>query len=203
MNASFEILMAYTSAGLLWGFWHYFCKPQRADVYRQRLFEIRQELFDLARSGAVDFSHPAYTKLRYLMNGMIRFAPRATLPSLLVARVAMHGSSSNPMGEWKACVATLPGPVQDSLRKLHHRMFDAYLRHLFGGSFLLQALALAYLVKTAISRSSSPHRSDPALTYHHARHRAARKANAEVIEQRIFQIEHEQQRNGQRRAFAS
>lgn len=47
-------------------------------VARQRLFEIRDSLFDLAQAGVLDFTDPAYQQARNDINAMIRFCHVAT-----------------------------------------------------------------------------------------------------------------------------
>ncbi len=57
-------------------FWLY--RDYRIDLFRQRLFALRDELFDLARSGAISFDDRAYGLLRSTLNGFIRFGHRLT-----------------------------------------------------------------------------------------------------------------------------
>ncbi len=65
-------------------FWLY--RDYRIDLFRQRLFALRDELFDLARSGALPFDHRAYGLLRSTLNGFIRFGHRLTfIPVALLA----------------------------------------------------------------------------------------------------------------------
>src|SRR3989442_11092837 len=71
---------------LILAFW--FWRDYRIDSLRERLFELRQELFDCAAMGVVPFDHPAYTDLRNIMNGMIRFAHKTTFLRLLLAVTA-------------------------------------------------------------------------------------------------------------------
>jgi len=49
------------------------------DSFRQRLFGLRDELFDYAAVGNIEFAHPAYAMLRSTMNGYIRFAHKTTV----------------------------------------------------------------------------------------------------------------------------
>ncbi len=51
---------------------------QRIDILRQRLFALRDELFDFAMDGYVRFDDPAYQLLRDLLNGTIRYAHNLT-----------------------------------------------------------------------------------------------------------------------------
>ena len=49
------------------------------DGVRQRLFESRDELFDLAMAGEISFDDPAYKFARNRINAHIRFAHRASI----------------------------------------------------------------------------------------------------------------------------
>ncbi len=56
-----------------------------ADILRQKLFEIRDELFDLASEREdFTFDSPAYRELRNTLNGMIRHAHFITWPRFLI-----------------------------------------------------------------------------------------------------------------------
>src|SRR5882672_8095868 len=75
VSASLHLTLALL---LLWVLLFHFWRRYRVDSLRERLFELRGELFDYAAAGDVSFSDPAYTRLRMLMNSMIRFAHRFT-----------------------------------------------------------------------------------------------------------------------------
>ena len=56
----------------------------RLDDYRQKLFLLRDELFDLALDRQIDFAHPAYRFLNLRINSLIRYAHKTKLVSLLI-----------------------------------------------------------------------------------------------------------------------
>src|SRR6266540_2513914 len=79
-----EIVVFTLSVSLIWfGYFNLF-KRYTVDVFRQKMFELRDALFDEAASGTVAFDHPAYTILRYTMNGFLRFGHRISLFELIV-----------------------------------------------------------------------------------------------------------------------
>ncbi len=53
------------------------------DSFRQRLFEIRDNLFDYALENKIPFSIDVYVRLRMAINARIRYAHRITLIDLL------------------------------------------------------------------------------------------------------------------------
>ena len=62
-------------------------RSYRVNTLRDRLFELRSELFELARGGGFGergFSDPVYLRTRRMLNGAIRYAHRFTLFRLLV-----------------------------------------------------------------------------------------------------------------------
>lgn len=71
---SVRLVHIVVSALVLWfvstGPWRWSCQER----YRQKLFSVRDELFDLARNGTVAFTDPAYVALRAYINSMIRFS---------------------------------------------------------------------------------------------------------------------------------
>lgn len=72
---------ALTIIGLLFIFWFLYGPWQRfiVDVIRQRLFEIRDCVFDEAANGKIAFDSQEYMEFRNILNGMIRMAERATV----------------------------------------------------------------------------------------------------------------------------
>lgn len=51
------------------------------EQYRQRLFRIRDDLFNAAHSGEISFDDPGYHALRYMINGMVRYAHKTSATS--------------------------------------------------------------------------------------------------------------------------
>jgi hypothetical protein len=68
--------------GVFYGPWQAIC----TDWARQIIFESRDELFDMARSGQLDFNSNEYRTIRKSLEGLIRYAH-----DLTIIRVAMHG----------------------------------------------------------------------------------------------------------------
>src|SRR5262245_46489095 len=80
------VLLSLGSLLLLWVgvFWLY--RDYALDRFRQRVFALRDEMFDDARKGVISFDDHAYGMLRTMMNGAIRFAHLLTIAQLLVGR---------------------------------------------------------------------------------------------------------------------
>jgi len=131
-------------------------RTYRVDALRQRLFALRDELFDYATSGAISYDDPAYWNLRLLMNGMIRFAHRLTFPRLLLA-VVVNSLWPDPclmklLTDWQKKIEALPNP--ETRMKLHEfncRMNDMLLRHLVTGSPTFMILLVCFAVAAMVS----------------------------------------------------
>ncbi|MDQ4044047.1 MAG: hypothetical protein M3173_01160 [Chloroflexota bacterium] len=69
----------------LWYLWVFLYREYRVDLFRQRMFAVRDQLFADAAAGIIPFNSPAYGVVRTTMNGFIRFGDRLTLASLLIS----------------------------------------------------------------------------------------------------------------------
>lgn len=54
------------------------------DWFRDQMFKLRDEFFDAASDGLIDFNHPAYGTLRIMMNGLIRYCHKLSLLNVLL-----------------------------------------------------------------------------------------------------------------------
>lgn len=73
---------------------HYY-KKYCVDAYRQEIFKIRDELFNFAAEGGIDFSHPAYAMVRTYLNGTIRFTEHLSLVRMITANVVLKRHASH------------------------------------------------------------------------------------------------------------
>src|ERR1019366_1144637 len=75
----------------LWVLTMHSYRSYTVERHRLRLFEIRDELFDLARSGELRFSDEPYTLLRSMINGHIRFGNRTDFLFMFFVGLAVRG----------------------------------------------------------------------------------------------------------------
>src|SRR5437762_3023113 len=105
----------------IWLLYCWFYRDYRVDLFRQRLFKLRDSLFDYAESGQVSFDHPAYGMLRSTLNGFIRFGHRFGFLQILifVFRIrAVDLAAAGEMGfqaKWATLIHDLPAPVREKL----------------------------------------------------------------------------------------
>lgn len=79
-----RIIEFFLLASAFWFGWTFLYKDFRTDAFRQDLFKLRDELFDYAAEGKIQFDHPAYGILRIQINGAIRFAHQLSFVRLLL-----------------------------------------------------------------------------------------------------------------------
>jgi hypothetical protein len=118
------LLTAVASTLSLLGIWLLYCwfyRDYRVDLFRQRLFKLRDSLFDYAESGQVSFDHPAYGMLRSTLNGFIRFGHRFGFLQILIFVFRIRADDLEAAGEmgfqakWTTLTRDLPAPVREKL----------------------------------------------------------------------------------------
>jgi hypothetical protein len=117
-----------TGAGLLFLAWQKHLWDQHfVEVTRQRLFEVRDRLFDEAAS-AGKFDSPAYQATRLLINGQIRYAHKNTFGRLLIGnflRQALSVRSASTALPVAMRILLDSEADSDFNKKLHRAQADA------------------------------------------------------------------------------
>jgi hypothetical protein len=136
---------------LLW-FLAFFCwRSYRLDALRDELFQVRNELFDYAATGAVSFDDPAYWLLRQRLNGLLRFAHTVSFGRVIISVTAM---STSPEGlrrmrtsseRWRAELEHVGKGVREKLLAFESRAGEVVAKHLITGSPILICTVLPYL----------------------------------------------------------
>ena len=76
MEAAVSVVHFVFGALCLFVLWHLGIRPYLLDRFREELFIIRDDLFDYAAEGHIDFDDPNYGAVREWLNGSIRLAHR-------------------------------------------------------------------------------------------------------------------------------
>ena len=138
----------------LWVLYFWLYRDYRVDVFRQKMFAIRDELFDDASAGLLPFDHPAYGMLRSTINGYIRFAHRMTflqsLLYLLMSRERPRDVETSFGGRWERASADLSGDVREALDRYIQRMHGEIVKHLIFGSPVILALLFLLTLGTVV-----------------------------------------------------
>lgn len=148
-------LSTVVSLALLWVLVYWFYRRYRVDQFRQRMFALRDQLFDFARSGEIQFDSPAYGILRTTMNGFIRFGERLGFISLMLgsremSRHRLPKDREFP-AQWARATEHLPPETREQLNRMVVQMHDMVVEQILLSSPLL-LLTLLPLVAWFIVR---------------------------------------------------
>lgn len=89
MNEVITTLISLLSIAFLVVLLFWFYKDYRTDVLRQKMFKLRDSLFDEASCGKIDFNDDSYVMIRSAINGFIRFGHRLSLAEVLLLSMAL------------------------------------------------------------------------------------------------------------------
>jgi hypothetical protein len=76
----------------MWIFFYWGFRDYRLDLCKQRILELRGELFDMAHEGKLTFDDPTYITFRRVLDGGVHFCHRLRLLDILM----FHVFASNP-----------------------------------------------------------------------------------------------------------
>jgi hypothetical protein len=133
----------------------HFIPSYRLDSFRQRMFSVRDEMWDYAAAGNISFDDPAYLLLRKLMNGLIRYGHQLTIFRAMMTTLKWHlfghAPELNWQKKWGIALAGITDPlVREQLESFHYRAISIAMKRLIGGSPLLLLLLLVVSVWKAI-----------------------------------------------------
>jgi hypothetical protein len=129
-----SLLLAWVAIFICW-------RGYRTDKYRDQLFALRNDLFDYAARGGVDFAEPAYGILRNTMNGLIRYGDRLSFFKYLLGVVA-QSANPNPIYEgmfrrWLLAVNRLDSDQQQKLAAINLQLNYIVVSNMVAGSPVL------------------------------------------------------------------
>lgn len=147
---------------LLWILFFWIYRDYRLDLFRQKLFSLRDDLFDMAIEGKISFDDPAYGMLRSTINGTIQFGHQLGFLDLLCMVLLRRRNSvdenlaSRFNQKWMAACNTFDAETNDRLRSIRYRLHFAIIEQIVFTSFLLMASIVALvailLMKTVAKR---------------------------------------------------
>lgn len=150
------------SFALIWILFFWCWRDYRLNRFRQELFSLRDELFDIARSGDIAFTHPAYQVLRTTINGTIQFGHKFGIVDLLacltisVPEILQKESVRSKFSE--QC-SELDDKTKTRMQNIYDRMHVCIVEQVILTSFALMSavalfagLILLNSVKSAVMR---------------------------------------------------
>jgi hypothetical protein len=87
MQNSIYLLSWVAGLCAVWFLWSLGIKPMVLDFFRERLFELRFQLFRLGMNGEIDFANDTYRTLETLLCGLIRFSHRITFLTYIFSAI--------------------------------------------------------------------------------------------------------------------
>jgi hypothetical protein len=150
---SFSLLVITAAvAGIAISAWVLFYEYPRSAIERTRneLFSLRDELFDLGQKGEIPFDSDAYTILRGLLNGMIRYAHDISGTQLIATQLIRSKSatqySEQIKSRWKKAQSALPAKSRSEAGRIMSRATDAMFGLIVGRSVLLSTLLSVIII---------------------------------------------------------
>jgi hypothetical protein len=153
MNASYYLAGIPVTLLGLWFLWNYGWQGYLISRFRDRLFEIRSELFLLCVEGNLEFNGIVNSGLRFRLNALLRFARGVSFLSLVIAAVTERRTDeSDPYIErWERAADQLPEPTKLKVRELERYMLASFASHIVWSSMVLAPLALIVKLSGAIA----------------------------------------------------
>jgi hypothetical protein len=131
-------------------------RTYRLDAFRHKLFFLRDELFNLCRSGELPFDDRANRKLRWALDGTIRFAHKLTLIRLILTMLGQRFRPELRLKgiDWHSVTAHLPEHVKEKVDGIRAKMAMLVIWHIISGSpitlILLVLVILGWTIKNGI-----------------------------------------------------
>jgi hypothetical protein len=144
VNVDDEVALLILCCAIAWLIFLFYNLWSRlvVDRMRQRLFESRDALFDMAANGEIPFSNPVYLTLRHRINLMIRFCHLYKFGNLLAITLMLRGRSEHPF-RFETTLKQIEDPrLRDKLRSIHRRTLITVLNGAVGRSALLLSVFL-------------------------------------------------------------
>lgn len=113
--ATFIVLLLVLGAWF-YGPWQTLC----VDWARERMFEARNAIFDMAASGDLEFSSPEYRKIRRRIEGTIRFSHRISWPTIVLLYFGFRNvMAQRPQASMSELVGRLPNEALQTRVRRH------------------------------------------------------------------------------------
>ena len=145
MTALETVMLLVSLAIVIYGPWQTYC----TDAARQTLFEVRAELFDMARGGELSFESEEYRAIRKALNQNIRYAHVLTIWRFLnvIGFLRKHGLLEQKSELTRAIDSIEDDNLRAKVADLAHRSATANIQMMAAKApaFILLLLGFVFL----------------------------------------------------------
>ena len=150
INAIISIVSIFGFFMFFYGPWQQHC----TDVARQRLFKIRDDIFDLGIDGQLDFSSTDYKIIRSDIEALIRYAHHISVPRFIFYKLFMPPVITTNDRSLHSAIEQINNPeLHNTLLKHEKEVHKTIVRLMGQRSLPIVLLTLAGLLVRIVSRS--------------------------------------------------
>jgi len=148
-NYLLMFLITVNLVALIGLWWLYFVgfRNHAGDLTRQRLFVIRDRLFQEAQSGVISFNSAAYKLTRITLNGTIRFVHELSLLRFLLILISKMGDDRYIRlfaKKREKAISALPKAGREAVNKAIAEMHWVILAHIYHTSLFARTMFLPF-----------------------------------------------------------
>lgn len=150
--STFYLTVTVTALCGIWIVWEFGFKSLFLDAFRSRLFELRAELFAMAKEGKLSFDDEAYRVIELVLNGSIRFAHRLSFLSYIMSSLENHRAKRDDRDyvdfsqQIALKVSRLSPAAQTELLSILVKLRSALALYLVATSLIFKVAMCIYLV---------------------------------------------------------
>lgn len=154
-----QVLSIGLSFCAIWFCLFYLYRDFAADLFREKMFDLRAQFFEEAERGLIEFDHLAYGLLRSTMNGFIRYAHKLTLMDCLIIMLITRRKAETVheyafTKRWTMSIRDLPQDKKDRLEEFRKRMVSLSVKHVMLSSPCLMLTIAPICASLSIFRAS-------------------------------------------------
>ena len=139
----------------IWLWWFIYRRAYLLDLFRQRIFDLRDDMFLYCAENGIDFNHKAYTLLRTRQNGLIRYAEHLNFSTLLSANLFRDDGarSKRHTEEIEEAIKALPTvEAREKFDMAHILMVFFIVDYIARNSLVVMVLSSVVLLVLRISK---------------------------------------------------
>lgn len=149
-------LFAYMVLGaILLTLWNVFIRRLFLDMYRQRLFELRENLFDYADSGKTSFKSEQYKILRDRLTNVMKFSGRigffkSKIDRILISFISRNDTPSEKHSRFEYLAKIADSNEREKYLSIEQSVDNATGYYMLWSNPIIAPLAFIYVVVSLI-----------------------------------------------------